>query len=79
MIFNDFRIAMSFQEGSHIDYTWKTLSEELMATSFYEFVEKELLSEENREQFGSIVMSDSRAAVYIDNLIEQLRSGTVSD
>lgn len=76
MIFKDYRIAMSFQESSHIDYTWKTLSEELMATLFYEYVDKELLSSENREQFGSIVMSDSRASVYIDDLISKLCSGT---
>lgn len=78
MVFKDHRIAISYQEDIHIDYTWKILEEEFMATLFYEYVDQELLSVENREQFGSVVMSDARAAVYIDDLIAKLRTDATS-
>lgn len=74
VIFENSEIGIYFHSNLHTSIFWTMLQQPDIATEFFRYLAIDLIDENTRQHFDSILFSDAVAKKYLNKLIDQVRA-----
>lgn len=72
-VFENSEIGLFFHTNQHTSIFWTMLQQPDIATEFYRYLAVELIDDEKRKCFDSLLYSDDLARAFLQKLIQQVR------